>query len=290
MHTKLPQELKELIYQYLYIEDAPIPVGSYHFTTYIPEPLRSEHNPPVQSEPFIVIPEGAVRQDHSVERDENIIYPDNWLLNPAFLGYTVAKDASRYYYKANSFSVCTLENVLLDFLFQDPIQNFLGEQTGQEEVQPLNLLPINHIRNLQIRVKYEHYTTYLTFYDNLRDGEKNLIGNIFGTLRNLASRIRPAAASQLKVEFCMMTTYKSTGFKEERAHINLLEAVRVPVYMFKYDLHADITVTHYDEYISPFPKNITGLFKLSENQWQYVSHQTLSLSLNHALATILSCK
>lgn len=35
MHKKLPKELKELVYQYLYLEEAPILIGSYQFSTYV---------------------------------------------------------------------------------------------------------------------------------------------------------------------------------------------------------------------------------------------------------------
>ncbi|KAF1968120.1 hypothetical protein BU23DRAFT_558812 [Bimuria novae-zelandiae CBS 107.79] len=271
MHEKLPQELKELVYQYLYIEEAPVPIGLGHFTTYVPEALRSQHsNAPTQREPFIVVPEGANRQDHSVERDRNILYPDSWLLDPTYLGHTIAQDASKFYYKSNTFSICTLENALSDFLFRDPIHNFIRPQQGAETNRPVGLLPIDYIRNLQIRIKYEHYWTYLTFYDTLHDGEKNLLLGIFGTLRQFTNSVDPAIASQLQLEFCIMTAYTVAEFDSLRTsitHINLLEAIRVPVYTLKHDFDANITVTHYDENISPFPKNVTGIFQLSKEQW-----------------------
>ncbi|KAJ4354153.1 uncharacterized protein N0V89_005886 [Didymosphaeria variabile] len=197
MRTKLPLELRELLYKYLYLEDAPIPVGSYHFTTYVPEPLRSEETNMTHDEPFILIPEGATRQDHSIERDENIVYPDSRLLDPA---------------------------------------------------------------------------TYLTFYDNLHDGEKKLVQSIFDALHDFSSHVRPAIASQLHVEFCMMTAYKEPvdedgHNRDNRHHLNLLEALRVPVYMLKHDLGVDITIIHYDEHVSVFPRNVTAIFQLSEDKW-----------------------
>ncbi|KAL5374100.1 hypothetical protein DPSP01_012161 [Paraphaeosphaeria sporulosa] len=269
MYTKLPLELRELIYQYLYLEDGPIPVGSYHFTVYVPEPLRSEDiNPPAHSEPFIVMPEGATKQDHSIERDGNIIYPDSRLLNPAYLGHAVARDASMYYYTSNTFTVCTLENALSDFLFRDPIHNFIGGETGLENVEPLGLLPIDHIRNLEIRVKYEHYFTYLTFYEELQDGEKRFIQGIFDALHDFSRRISPANASRLHVEICMMSA--SIPLRDrlnERTHMNVLEAIRVPVYVLKHDLGADIKVIHYDDHLSPFPKDKSAIFQLSKDQW-----------------------
>ncbi|KAL1608518.1 hypothetical protein SLS60_003460 [Paraconiothyrium brasiliense] len=274
MRTKLPSELRELIYQYLYFEDAPIPVGSYHFTTYVPEPLRSEGTNIAHDEPFIVIPEGATRQDHSVERDENIIYPDSRLLNPAYLGHHIAREASMYYYKANTFSVCTLENALSDFLFKDPIHNFTGQKRIPQSAEPLGLTPVDHIRNLQIRIKYEHYSTYLAFYDNLDDGEKNLVQGIFDVLHDFCSHLNPAIASQLHVEFCMMTAYKAPTdeelYHDDRQHLNLLEAIRVPVYILKHDFGVDITVIHYDELVSVFPRNVTAIFQLSKDQWSQV--------------------
>lgn len=272
MHTKLPLELRELIYQYLYLEDGPIPVGSYHFTIYVPEPLRSEsNNPPAHSEPFIIMPEEATRQDHSIERDENIVYPDSRLLDPRYLGHVVARDASMYYYKSNTFTVCTLENALSDFLFRDPIHNFIGAETNPESAEPLGLIPIDHIRNLEIRVKYEHYFTYLTFYEELHNGEKTLIQGIFDALHDFSSRISPAVASQLHVEICMMSaSIPLRNNLNERTHMNVLEAIRVPVYMLKHDLGAAIKVIHHDEYCSPFPKDKTGIFQLSKDQWSKV--------------------
>jgi hypothetical protein len=273
MHAKLPLELRELIYQYLYYEDAPVPIGSYHFTTYVPESLRSENNnPPTHSEPFIVMPEGATKQDHSIERDESIVYPDSRLLDPAYLGQHVARDASMYYYRSNTFSICTLENALSGFLFRDPIHNFTRGQSTSGSAKPLGLLPIDHIRNLEIRVKYEHYYTYFTFYDNLHDGERILIQDIFDVLHNFSSRVSHAIASQLHIEICMMTAFEPTEIKRQldRMHTNLLEAIRVPLYLLKHDVGAGIKVIHYDERCRPFPKDVTAIFQLSKDQWAKV--------------------
>lgn len=277
MHTKLPQELKEVIYQYLYLEDVPVPVGSYHFTTYVPEPLRSNNtNPPAHSKPFIVVPEGAETQDHSVERDDSIIYPDSRLLDPAYVGYDVARDASKYYYKNNTFSVCTLENAISDFLFRDPIHNFTTQGGIPKGTEILNIIPIDYIRNLQIRIKYEHFGAYFTFYNNLRQGEKDLIQGIYDILYNLSHCISSPSAAALHVEFCMMTAYSMELAAEddyvERHHMNLLEAIRVPVYMLKHDLKADIKVIHYDEHCMPFPKDCTAIFQLPEAEWLRVSN------------------
>jgi hypothetical protein len=273
MYTKLPLELRELIYQYLYYEDAPVPVGSYHFTTYVPESLRSDNNdPPAHSEPFIVTPEGATRQDHSIERDESIVYPDSRLLDPAYLGHNVARDASIYYYRSNTFSICTLENALSDFLFRDPIHNFTRGQSTLESAKPLGLLPIEHVCNLEIRVKYEHYYTYFTFYDNLHDGERLLIQGIFEVLHDFSSRVNHTIASHLHIEICMMTAFEPTGIEcqLDRMHTNLLEAIRVPLYELKHDLGANIKVIHYDERCRPFPKNVTAIFQLPKDQWTEV--------------------
>ncbi|KAJ4289237.1 hypothetical protein N0V90_011579 [Kalmusia sp. IMI 367209] len=276
MHTKLPQELKELIYQYLYLEEAPIPIGTYHFTTYVPEPLRVEHSRAfLHSEPFVVVPEGATKQDHSIERDKNIVFPDSWLLNPAYLGGSAARDASRYYYKSNTFSICTIENALWDFFFRDPVHNFVDPQEPIGSFKPLGFTPVDHIRHLQIRVKYEHYNTYLAFYDNLQDGEKNLIRDLFHILQGFTNRVHSTTASQLNIEICIMTAHKpSQGERDfnvdlQRHHTNLLEAIRVPIYTLKHDLGAHITVMHYDEHCIPFPRNVTAIFQLSKEQWTY---------------------
>lgn len=274
MYTKLPLELRDLIYQYVYHEDGPVPVGSYHFTVYVPEPLRSENHLPAHSEPFIVMPEGATRQDHSIERDENIVFPDSRLLDPAYLGYTVAREASRYYYKSNTFTVCTLENKLSEFLFRDPIHNFVERNSTLERAEPLGLIPIDYIRSLEIRVKYEHFFTYYTFYQELRDGERNLVQGIFDTLHYFCSRISPAIASQLHVEICMMSACIPLQFNlNARTYLNFLEAIRFPVYMLKHELGADVKVIHYDEHFSPFPKDKTAIFQLSKDQWTKVCIQ-----------------
>lgn len=272
MHKKLPQELKELVYRYLYLEEAPIPIGSYHFSTYVPKSLRSGHqNPQTQSAPFIVVPDGSIRQDHSIERDDNVIYPDSWLLDPAYLGLTVAQDASKFYYQSNTFSVCTLDNATSDFLFRDPINNFTGSHRPQD-AQPLGFKPIDHVRNIQIRVKYEHLTAYFSFYSELRNGEKDLMLEIFNTMHKFVGGIDSAAAAQLSVELLLMTDYKpiENELKRKRLHLNLLEAVRLPVYKLKHDLGVDLTVTHYDEYYLLFPRDVTNNFQLSQNQWSYV--------------------
>ena len=278
MHEKLPQELRELVYQYLYIEDAPIPVGSYHFSTYVPKPLRSEqHNSQTQSQPFIVVSEDSIRQDHSIERDENIVYPDSWLLDPAYLGHAIAQDASKFYYKSNTFSVCTLEDALSDFLFRDPISNFIASH-GTRDVQPLGFTPIDHIRDIQIRVKYEHLTTYMSFYKELRNGEEDLLLGIFDTMRNFAGRIDSTAAAQLNIELLVMTAYKpmENELERKRLHINLFEAVRLPVYRLKHDLGVNLSITHYDEYFLLFPRNVTSNFQLSKEQWSHVCNPVFS--------------
>lgn len=273
MHEKLPQELKEVIYQYLYLEDTPIPVGSYHFTTYVPEPLRSEYKSgQVHSEPFIIVPEGSTRQDHSIERDQNIVYPDSWLLDPAYVGYPAAYEASKFYYKSNTFSVCTLENIVHDFFFRDPIHNFTPRHDSGDYAQPLGFLPIECVRNVQVRIKYEHLTAYFSFYEELRNGEKDLIQGIFHNVRSFVDGIDRVTAAQWNVEFLVMTAYVVglDEYERKRLHLNLLEAIRAPVYTLKHELGANLTVTHYDECFLLFPRNVTDDFQLTKEQWDYV--------------------
>lgn len=272
IYERLPREIRDIIYQYVYIEDALIPIGSHHFTTYRP-PMRSIA-PPVDLQadrPFIKIPEGAETIDHSMGPPDMIL-PTDRTLDPAYIHNKVLYEAAEMYYSSNTFSICTISNAISAFLLSDHANNFSPPE-DQKQARPLGLRPIDHVRNLQIRIKCEHYDRYLD-----KERQINLYLDTLSNLTPLAKCVTNTgiddSQSPLKrnIEFIIMTNlHAGIRLSEQfRRFLNILETIRSTIYTLKHDCGADLHILHHDPELSTFPRTITSIFMLSKEQWEYV--------------------
>ncbi|KAF2639657.1 hypothetical protein P280DRAFT_550367 [Massarina eburnea CBS 473.64] len=296
MHKLLPRELRDMIYQYLYICDKPIPVGSHHFTTYKPTVLETSTPPALpqdaSSQYATALISGlgpeAEAHDHSVDPPQDVILPGDHTLDPAYVGRQVAIEASQLYYSSNTFSVCTLENTLPEFLFTDIVSNFPKSPTHSQSIHaPLNITPFDLVHNLQIRVKYEHFDTYRTHYLwGHFTHEQDFLLQIYTNLSALTQRRNelsvPDSSAQLRppppaltIEFILMTAFYSLDWNPFpvtdtlRRLTNLFEALRTPLYTLRHDHAAEISVIHHDDGCFPFPMRLTNLFSMSREDWEY---------------------
>jgi hypothetical protein len=265
MCGKLPMELRNLVYQFLCIEDQPIPVGPYyHFRRYGPR-IDGDSNTDLATSLSI----GRMKFDHSETPDPTILMPDNDNFKQYYLGSQVASEALTIYLAYNTFSVCNVEGGINGFLGFDP----------ESIVQPLE-----HVRKLQIRIKYEHNNIVLSqdlpmspaMHRERFANECNVLRNTKNSLDIL--RQLPQKTQPLQLEFILMTAFGGDG-DEHRRFVNLLEAVRNTIYALMYDRDdANVIIIHHDELLSPFPRNITALWSLSKEQWQHVRASPLFLS------------
>ena len=132
----------------------------------------------------------------------------------------------------------------------------------------LGVLPIDHLRNLQIRVKYEH----LDFDPSYT--QEAIVSDIFSNLLPLTNRTQTSKRLALQhVEYILMTAFDNhNSDRSYTQFIALLESVRFSIYHLKYVVHADVRVLHHDEGRSPFPRDVTSVFALTEAQWIRVCH------------------
>jgi hypothetical protein len=81
----------------------------------------------------------------------------------------------------------------------------------------------------------------------------------------------------INVEFIILTEFPisgdvRTGLAAQCNYVNFLECTRNTVYTMMHDCdHISVKITHYDEGISAFPRDITGIFGLTKEQWEHVS-------------------
>jgi hypothetical protein len=265
MCSKLPMELRNLVYQFLCIDDQPIPVGPYyHFRRYGPH-VDEDSNMALATTLSI----GRVKFDHSERPDPAILMPDNDIFKEYYLGPQVAPEALMTYLTSNTFSVCNVKGGITGFLGFDP----------ESIVQPLE-----NVRKLQIRIKHEHSNVLLG--QNLPMGpasHRERFANECNFLRNTKNSLDilqqlPQKTQPLQLEFILMTAFGGDG-DEHRRFINLLEAVRNTIYALMYDRDdANVTIIHHDELLSAFPRNITALWSLSKEQWLHVRVRPFLLS------------
>jgi hypothetical protein len=289
LHQTLPTELCDLIYQYLYIEDAPIRIGPHEVKSHPHRPHTASDpeniyglGPPDQLVNAIAasLGPGAVIHDHSHEPPDDVVYPTHYTLDPAYMGAAVAHEASKLYYSANTFSICTLDDAIPAFLLKNTSHNFPKSHSNDEQVLPLGIVPINHVRNLQIRLKYEHLSIFPA--DEIYDDEQELLDKMFLNLMALTSTTTTTTTGQQRppppnrsIEFIIMTDFVSlmrislADVQYIHRHItNILETLRKPFYTLKYDFDdVDLTVLHYNESYA-FPDPMTDRFSMSRGDWE----------------------
>ncbi|KAJ4320300.1 hypothetical protein N0V94_003477 [Neodidymelliopsis sp. IMI 364377] len=292
MYKKLPKELRDVVYSYLCLEDRRIPVGPYyHFRKYEPfqddkgtdDPVAIENDTKGELEEQYferwlsshevaqtILPDGRIRTDHDIYPPSDFVMPESHIFQPSYMGKDVVLEALATYYKGNSFSVCNVKRGL-EYLFTHGLP--------ASEGPAISFAPIDHICDLQIRLKCEHLDTEL--YTLATESENRLahfareelfLRHTIESLAGFRSRIQSLTQRELSVEIVLMTDLPScTGNHEEYVQVrtmNLLQTTRGLVYELMYDLeHATVRVTHQDDNLMAFPRNYTRLFHLTKDQW-----------------------
>lgn len=281
MCEKLPREIRDRVYQNLCYEDRHIPIGPYyHFRSYKPPQSNDTSQANYYNTQFFprhgdrqtVLSDGRIRTDHDVYPADDLILPETHVFQPSYTSEQVAAEALEVYYKTNSFSVCNVEGGL-DSLCK-PIIMKAG---GSSVIFP----PIDRIRDLQIRLKFEHFTSpYSDTVSNFDIHERLVTFAIHqapflrSTVESLAAirhSIQQSPVRPLNIEIVLMSNLVDVGIETYRV-INMLQTVRNFVYELIHDRgDTTVRVTHHDEELMAFPRNCTGFFKLTKEQWDYVS-------------------
>ena len=289
IYKKLPRKTRDLIYGYLCLDDRHIPVGPYYH--YRPYDSRKQHNDknseeskpePHTEEWYIekltsshakaqtIQPDGRIRTDHDVYPPDDFVLPDNHIFQPSYMGKEAVLEVLQLYYESNSFSVCNVEGGL-DTLCT-PVM------PGSER-SALEFVPIDHIRDLQIRVKCERCTrtcfaTNDDLYERLVTFTLDQEPGLQSTVESLAAfrdRIQTSNAQGLNVEIVLISDLRDVRSETYRV-VNMLQTVRNFVYELIHDRgNTTVRITHQDEGLMAFPKNYTGLFQITKEQWDYVS-------------------
>lgn len=280
MHIKLPKELRDMVYSYLCVEDRQVPIGPYyHFRQY--EPAKSDKPSytnteyhPRSGDLHTELADGQVRTDHDIYPPDDLILPNSHIFNTEYMGHDIALELLKTYYEGNSFSVCNIEGGL-DDLCTAVISNPDGAA--------LDFVPIDHIHDLQIRIKCEHFTEIIS-HSGVDVGvrlkelvEKELfLRRTVESLRSFRSKIQ-ATTHELNIEVVLMLGSNKKGslnsmstFKGVR-NMNFLQAVRNMVYELIHDRkHTTVRVTGQDDSLWAFPRNYTGLFRMTKENWDLV--------------------
>jgi hypothetical protein len=143
----------------------------------------------------------------------------------------------------------------------------------------------------QLRLKYEHMNAVITKDVPVAPvARRETFANECSFLRNAKNSLSSLHCMQagnqaLEIEFIIMTSIKQPR-DECRHFVNILQSLRNTVYSLKYDRDdSRIKVIHHDENVSPFPRNITALWSLTKEQWEYVRPSTLSAARANLLTT-----
>jgi hypothetical protein len=278
MYERLPRELRDLVYDYLCLEDRRVPVGPYyHFRKYEPAGSNATNKSntkyhlrsgDLQTE----LSDGKIRTDHDVYPEDDLILPSNHIFNTDYMGQQVVRELLKKYYSNNTFSVCNIEGGL-DYLCTAVASNTDGAA--------FDFVPLDHIHDLQIRVKGEHFTAKVS-PTSADDGtrlkelaEKMLfLRRTVESLQVFRSRVQ-ATSHPLNLEFVLMLDVMNSGYHTLFVHIhvvNFLQTIRNAVYELMHDRElTTVRVTCQDESLWAFPRNHTGLFTMTKEKWNYVS-------------------
>jgi hypothetical protein len=280
MYNKLPKELRDLVYSYLCLEDRRVPIGPYyHFRKY--EPFvegRTEYSDtqycPRDGDLQTELADGKIRIDHDIYPEGDLVLPKSHIFDPSYMSECVALELLKRYYRSNSFSVCNVEGGLDELCTAIPFSP-----------APSGCVPLDYVRDLQIRMKFEHIRPDENKLRSRPGGpqpeciaeiESQLQG-IVDTLRAFRTRIL-ASPHELDIEIILMTDlhtfrlFESLKKNMRLYFINFLQSIRNMVYELLHDCeHVVVRVTHQDDGLMAFPKDYTGLFNLTKEQWIYVS-------------------
>jgi hypothetical protein len=237
-------------------------------------------------EDVIMLPDGRVKEEHDHKPPSDMVLPSSHFLNPRYVGPVISHEMQKMYYTQNTFSVCTVDQGIRNFLGRHSgysMQKWRDNQVPQIpddlKLEP-KFFPSEHVRNLQIRVKLEE------FHSNLPEGatdeelyayEQHFLRFTRKNLQGLNQLTKRQSKLGLNIEFVLMTALPNIdpdehGFYTHWNFINFLQTIRNSVYRMMYDrVNATVKITHYDEGFSRFPRDITGLFALTKEQWEHVS-------------------
>jgi hypothetical protein len=297
MYTKLPVELRDIIYQYLCIEDQTIYVAPhYHF-----RPYGDNHSIESSMALANALSSGRTKVDHTEKPDPDILQPWSHIFHPAYMGYWIAYETQRAYFTNNTFSVCNVDGGIQDFLLDGnhrwPYQyrDASGVDVTPDDTsipgfshQNDDTCPLDFVRNLQIRIKCEHMETAINHGLPMDDdclfretfaNECNFLRQTRNSLRLLLGLPCHEQEQTLELEFIIMTKFLDPPDDQPRLFIN----IRNTLYALMYDsahTNIKIKVTHHDEFVSPFPRDLTALWSLTKEQWEHVccSYPVISLS------------
>jgi hypothetical protein len=293
MYLKLPLELRNEVYGHLCIEDRPILIEPYyHFREYVPSGSFTTKMPlgfqlhvdelvtddeASERDHTSLMPDGRVKYDHTVKPPPDMLLPNSHIFNWRYMGKAVALESQEFYYGRNTFSICNVEDALAEFLDPGMFYQMWAANFVPDPLQPLE--PIMFVRNLQIRIKYEHFNSVLCSAmpvcgpAQVYAYECNFLYRLRRSL-NILRRL-PHQTRKLKIEFVLMTDCCDGAHSFDEHFTNLLEAVRSTIYKLIYSgQDTEITVMHVDEGISPWPRDITGLWNLTKEQWETVRTST----------------
>jgi hypothetical protein len=272
MCRKLPAELRDLVYRFLCIEDQLIAVG----------PCYPVRNGSSSNELAIGLSRGRILIDHSERLDPAIVMPHSHIFSQAYMGQAVASETRMVYLANNTFSLCNVGNGVARFLAQHhPNVGFVDSNFHLAQVTPFH-----YVRKLQIRIRYEvrHELLMSELMGDLPVYFREIFASECDFLRRSNTALHtllvlPQGTQPLELEFIIMTSFDEVGlimdggdmFGTSRKFINLLQSLRNTFYTLKYDReNTEIKIIHHDEVISPFPRDITLLWSLSKEQWEYV--------------------
>ncbi|OWY50857.1 hypothetical protein AALT_g4143 [Alternaria alternata] len=233
-----------------------------------------------------ILPDGRIKEVHTHKPPSDMALPYSHFLDPRYMGPEIAFEIQKMYYARNTFSVCSVEQGILYFLERDSGYNMVGcnddgtpKEVPKDLQLPLPVYPREHIQNLQIRVKFEQFHSDMP-KDDMTDYDKYAYEQRFlrfteANLRGLRVFLEHRHEHGINVEFIILTEFPiagdvRTGLAAQCNYVNFLECIRNPVYTMMHDCdHISVKITHYDEGISAFPRNITGIFGLTKEQWEH---------------------
>jgi hypothetical protein len=235
----------------------------------------------------IELPGGRIKTVHSHRPPSDMILPSNHILNPRYVGPAISREMQKMYYTRNTFSICNLERAIYNFLFR--ASGYSMQKCGPNRTPPSldgdlilepEIFPFHHVRKLQIRVKCEHLFDHLPKQAAAIEQyiyEQHFLRVTEETLEPLRKLVHSHSGHSLEIEFVIMTQFPANlligfGCEFNRRFINILQAIRGTVYTVAHDcLDSTVKITHYDEQVSIFPRDITGCFGLTKEQWEFVS-------------------
>ncbi|EMD62496.1 hypothetical protein COCSADRAFT_27986 [Bipolaris sorokiniana ND90Pr] len=243
---------------------------------------------------YTILPDGRVKEKHTHKPPSDMVLPSSHFLDYRYVGPLVSYETQKMYYTRNTFSVCSVENALFNFLARNTCYD--SRKKRERDLGPIHSTTLgdvppffaaDHIRRLQIRVKFEHFLKDLPgrqcFFDRYAY-EQRFLRMTWGYLEGLTHYLERRPRDKIEIEFIIMSElsnmdsvrglddWNNAVVERDRCYINFLQCIRNMVYKVMYDQEDTVVkVTRYDARHWVFPSDITGVFGLTKEQWEYVS-------------------